>query len=96
MIFKGEPNLFVRLQRPIGNIKHIRFDENGLFETENPRLIKGLSRKFACNEPEPSTIDFVEEEVVSIDCKYCGGTHENKGQVLACARKSKSTKKKDK
>lgn len=22
-------------------------------------------------------------------CQYCGGTHENKGQFLACARKNK-------
>lgn len=24
-----------------------------------------------------------------LDCKYCGGTHENKGQLLACAKKHK-------
>jgi len=31
------------------------------------------------------------EEVTKplIDCKYCGGTHENKGQLLACAKKHK-------
>jgi hypothetical protein len=23
------------------------------------------------------------------ECKYCGGTHENKGQVLACAKKKR-------
>ena len=26
------------------------------------------------------------------DCKYCGGTHENKGQLLACAKKFKNKK----
>jgi hypothetical protein len=25
----------------------------------------------------------------AIDCKYCGGTHENNGQVMACAKKMK-------
>jgi hypothetical protein len=25
----------------------------------------------------------------SIPCKFCGGTHENKGQLMACARKKK-------
>jgi hypothetical protein len=25
----------------------------------------------------------------SVPCKYCGGTHDNKGQLMACARKSK-------
>lgn len=24
-----------------------------------------------------------------LDCKYCGGTHENKGQIMACAKKHK-------
>ncbi len=24
-----------------------------------------------------------------IDCRFCGGTHENKGQLLACAKKHK-------
>ena len=24
-----------------------------------------------------------------IECKYCGGTHSNKGEFLACSRKSK-------
>lgn len=28
-------------------------------------------------------------EVKEILCKSCGGTHENKGQVMACAKKSK-------
>lgn len=26
-----------------------------------------------------------------IPCKYCGGYHENKGQLLACAKKHKNT-----
>ena len=25
----------------------------------------------------------------SVPCKYCGGTHENTGQMLACARRKK-------
>lgn len=27
-----------------------------------------------------------------IPCKYCGGVHENKGQVMACAKKLKRKK----
>ena len=29
------------------------------------------------------------ESPAIIDCKYCGGTHENKGQLMACAKKHK-------
>ena len=28
-------------------------------------------------------------EAAGIPCKYCGGTHENKGQIMACAKKKK-------
>lgn len=31
----------------------------------------------------------VEEENKQYPCKACGGAHENKGQMLACARKKK-------
>lgn len=24
-----------------------------------------------------------------LDCKYCGGKHENRGQILSCAKKNK-------
>jgi hypothetical protein len=29
----------------------------------------------------------------SIQCKYCGGTHENKGQIMACAKRAKKKNK---
>lgn len=29
------------------------------------------------------------EKLTAIDCKYCGKTHENNGQVMACAKKTK-------
>jgi len=31
----------------------------------------------------------IENKKVEQLCKYCNGTHENKGQVLACAKKFK-------
>lgn len=36
-----------------------------------------------------------ENKSVAVDCKYCGGTHENKGQVMACAKKHKKEGAKD-
>jgi hypothetical protein len=50
MIFKGQPNLFVRIsnkyiQRVTGK-KGFYFDENGRYETENPLLIKLLSQHY--------------------------------------------------
>lgn len=35
-------------------------------------------------EPEKET-----DQKITASCKYCGGIHENKGQVLACAKKAK-------
>ncbi|MDP4117668.1 MAG: hypothetical protein Q8873_00545 [Bacillota bacterium] len=30
-----------------------------------------------------------ENQIEKIQCKYCGGEHDNKGQMMACARKHK-------
>jgi hypothetical protein len=50
-------------------------------------ILQELKKMNSGKEPE------IKEEinVVSsgVPCKYCGGTHENKGQMLACARKLK-------
>lgn len=44
--FKGEPGLLVRFNPPIGNIQHVRFDENGEFTTGNERIIKRFMHRF--------------------------------------------------
>jgi hypothetical protein len=65
MKFKGIPNNLVRITKISKTLvrkipKSIRFDENGVFETENPYLIKRLSVKF-------ETIEEVVEEVVVLE-----------------------------
>ncbi len=49
MIFKGKPNQLVRITkrgkiRPLP--KQFRFDYNGHYETDDPRMIKKLKGKF--------------------------------------------------
>lgn len=47
MQFKGEPNLTVRINKPIrGEVKSFVFDENGIYETNHPTTIKRLQAKF--------------------------------------------------
>lgn len=72
--FKGTPNLLVRFNPPIGNIKHIRFDENGEYQTDNKRIIKRFSHKF---DSVPV------KEVKSYKCKKCDFTTDNKGELMA-------------
>jgi len=38
--------MLVRFNPPIGNIKYVRFDENGEFKTDNERIIKRFKHKF--------------------------------------------------
>jgi hypothetical protein len=69
MTFIGTPNLLVRLNPPIGNLRHIRFDGNGHFSTENPRLIKRLEGKF----------DQASDE---FKCKKCDFATNSKGELM--------------
>jgi hypothetical protein len=55
--------------------------------------LKEINRKLP--EPEPLRPIAKATEEREIQCKYCGGSHDNKGQFLACARKHKKHKKKE-
>lgn len=82
MIFKGEPNLFVRIsnkmfQRATGK-KGFYFDENGRYETDNELMIKILKQHFPVEE----------EEIKKYHCKKCDYETENKGELLAHYRQS--------
>jgi hypothetical protein len=47
MKFIGEPNLLVRIPKPKnGEVKSLQFDENGMYETNNPITIKRLQARF--------------------------------------------------
>ena len=81
MRFKAEPNLYVRFSIPLQKIigkRGFYFDENGRFETENPFLVKALSRQF--------DIDESENKVTSTEairrCKKCDFTCANQGELL--------------
>ena len=90
MIFKAEPNLFVRLspplQRRIRGMKGFYFDENGRYETENQILIKVLSQQFE-----------IENKVTGTEairrCKKCDFTCASQGEMLKHYREKHPKKK---
>lgn len=81
MIFYSEPNMLVRINKNIASnrrLKSFRFDSEGKFETENPRLINALKRRFKYD------IEVVAEEKEETlkHCKKCDFTSTNQGELL--------------
>lgn len=76
MRFKGEPNLLVTVRKPrFGEPKAFRFDNNGIYETDKPTMIKRISALYkAADEPLHR-------------CKKCDFETDNKGVYLAHCRK---------
>jgi len=65
--FKGIPNRLVRISKIRPHLvrkvpKSIRFDKDGIFETENPYLIKRLSTKFEILEENDGLQEKGQEE----------------------------------
>jgi hypothetical protein len=58
MKFQATPNLLIRPRKtgPLKRIKPFRFDENGVYETENKYLIKVLSARFSSLEADSVAI----------------------------------------
>lgn len=91
--FIGEPNMLVRLNPPIGNIKHVRFDAKGEFNTENELMIQRFHHRFdSCPSNNTATegmtddLEFQDHGQLSIKlyhCNKCDFTSENKGVLLA-------------
>lgn len=91
--FVGEANMLVRLNPPIGNIKHIRFDAKGEFNTENEHMIQRFHHRFdsrpSDNEPTEEMTDDIEfqyhgqQNVKQYHCNQCEFASENKGVLLA-------------
>ena len=94
MKFRGTPNLLVRFTKK--NMRNgrkigVRFDKDGIYETENPRIIKAFKAKFEVIEEdvvenEPVKVEVV-EEVKVYNCKKCDFETDNKGTLMAHYRK---------
>lgn len=87
MKFYGPPNMLLRV-RNMKPIRAIRFDANGEFETENPRLIARLKTRFKYEEVKEETQkELGEEKKLPADgfynCKKCDFKTTNKGELLA-------------
>lgn len=85
MKFYGPPNMLLRV-RNMKPIRAIRFDGNGEYETENPRLIARLKTRFEYEKEDPKEVikEEVKEEIKTIyNCKKCDFKTENKGELLA-------------
>lgn len=68
MKFKGEPNKLVRITKIKKHLvrkvpKAIRFNKDGIYETENPYLCKKLSYKFEVVSEEIKEQEETEEEL---------------------------------
>lgn len=52
MKFYGEPNQLVRVNKKgkLRRVRDFRFNENGVYETDNPHLINALKRRFKAEE----------------------------------------------
>lgn len=83
--FKGEPNLLVRFQPPIGNIQHVRFNEKGEFTTGNERVIQRFMHRF---DSVPVTEEVSTPEERTFACKQCVETFETKSELLSHYRKT--------
>lgn len=72
MIFIGEPNLLVRFNKnrlKLTKKKYIRFDNDGKYETDNPRLIKLLSAKFKTEADIEKPIESEQAEKIKEEIK---------------------------
>jgi len=99
MIFKGEPNLYVRISNKmyqrITGVKGFIFDSNGRYETENANVCKILSQHFEAVEPTKEHIkqeiaEPIKEEIKDnvYKCKKCDFETDNKGELMAHYRKN--------
>lgn len=87
--------MLVRLNPPIGRIKHVRFDSKGEFTTDNERMIQRFHHKFDSipaidKEPtEEMTDDLELQEHIKEPkgkvwhCNQCDFESDNKGVLLA-------------
>jgi hypothetical protein len=97
--FIGEPHLLVNVKPPIGTIKHIRFDANGEFITEDERLITRMHHQFDSapadgSDPTEELTDDLELQINEFAdtkhfiCKKCDYTTASKGDLMVHYRQN--------
>lgn len=90
MTFKGQPNLYVRINNKIvfriTGIKGFSFDENGDFKTDNEVLIRYLKQHFHHEEQE----EVKKESAKVYQCKHCEFATDNKGKLAAHYKEHKN------
>lgn len=102
MIFKGEPNLFVRFSNKtvirVTGKKGFYFNGKGEYETDNDLLCRVLKQHFEVetSEKENNMTDdkqieeiITEEEKKTFKCKQCDYKTANRGELLAHYRQHK-------
>jgi len=76
MKFLGEPNMLIRMNYRHGLLSYWktvgRFDKDGVFETDDEKIIKRMQRNFPVSESKELR-----------HCKKCDFTCENQGELLA-------------
>lgn len=91
MIFKGEPNQYVRFSNKtvirVTGKKGFYFDANGHYETDNDLLCRVLKQHF--EEAESNATGDKPTEEKAYQCKHCSYTTANKGELLAHYREHK-------
>jgi hypothetical protein len=94
MKFYGPPDMLVRVRKG-KPIRHFRFDKNGEYETENPRLIKLLEQRFTAAKPtqEPEQPPEQPKGLKTHKCKKCDFEADNAGDLMVHYRKSHPKKK---
>lgn len=79
MKFKGEPGLLIR---DVRKKKVYRFDQNGFFETDDPRLAKRMSARF-------ETVETIQPLKEGYFCPKCGREFKNASGLSAHTRTCK-------
>jgi hypothetical protein len=86
MKFQGTPNLIL-IDKDTGR-KIGQFDDNGIFECDNPKYFKRLSKFKVVGEDNAETKpQQTTETETKIICKKCGKEFDNKGVYMTHCRK---------
>jgi hypothetical protein len=90
MKYKYEPNVYIVDYEKLKNM--FAFDNNGEFETDDPKLIEWIRKNKPFLKPIDEPVEPQETEQKKYKCKYCNYETENKGELLAHYREHKAQK----